>query len=165
MLTLYELTGALADIRDLLDDDLLGVERSKAEELVDEILENLIPAKVEGYCGLIRSLKLEAEAFKEEGRRLEERRKARENLSKRLQVRLQDALTHAEIQKLKAGRFTVAIQASAPSVKVHDKTTVPQDFFIPQEPKLDRRALLSALKLGREIPGAEVIRGEHLRIR
>ncbi len=35
-----------------------------------------------------------------------------------------------------------------------DEGQVPDDFWRPQPPKLDRQGLISALKAGREVPGA-----------
>ena len=42
---------------------------------------------------------------------------------------------------------------------VTDEAAVPEPFWRPQPPKLDRRALAEALKTGQSIPGATLSNG------
>ncbi len=166
MLSLYDLTGMFADLRDFVDnEDPTPEQQDKADAMMAELLEDLIPEKVAGYCGLIRSLKLEADAYKAEEQRLKERRASNEALAERLQNRLQNCLAAAGVRKLKAGTFSVAIQASPASVEVVDEGAIPDAWKIPQPSKVDKRALLAELKTGAEVPGVRLKQGEHLRIR
>ena len=166
MLTLYEMTGVLAEVRDFIDhENPTEEQRAQAEELLVRLLDQLIPQKVEGYCRFLRSLKLEAGAYKEEEKRLAERRQVREHLAERLTQRLHEAMKGMELKKLAAGTFAVSIQANPPSVDVVDEGQIPEQFKIPQPPKLDRLTLLACLKAGNNVPGARMAQGEHLRIR
>lgn len=166
MLSLYDLTGMLADLRDFAaEEDATEEQREQADAMMAELLEGLLPEKVAGYCGLIRSLKLEADAFRAEERRLAERRASLESLAERLQARLHAGLDAAGVRKLKAGTFDVAIQASPPSLEVLDEGAIPAQWKIPQPDKVDKRGLLAEVKAGKEIPGVRLKRGEHLRIR
>lgn len=166
MLTLYEMTGALADLRDLLDaGDLTDDEQAQAEEMAARLLDELIPAKVENYCRFMRSLDLEAAAFKDEERRLTERRQVRERLAERLKRRLFAQLQAAELRKLKAGTFAVSIQASPPSAYIVDEAALPATYLVPQPAQVNKRAVLDALKAGEAVPGALLMQNEHLRIR
>jgi len=166
MLTLYEMTGALVEVRDFIDhDNPTEEQRAQAEEIMARLLDELIPAKVANYCSFVRSLKLEAGAFKEEEKRLAERRQVREHLVERLTSRLHEAMKGMELRKLQAGTFAVSIQANPPCVDVVDEQAVPEQFKIPQPPKLDRLPLLACLKAGNNVPGVRIAQGEHLRIR
>ena len=166
MLTLYAMSGALTEVRDLIDhEELTDEQRRQAEETMARLLDELIPQKVEDYCRFLRSLKLEAGAYKEEEKRLAERRQVREHLAERLSLRLQQAMAAMVLKKMAAGTFAVSIQANPPSVDVVDEGQIPEQFKIPQPAKLDRQQLLASLKAGAPIPGAQLARGEHLRIR
>jgi hypothetical protein len=165
-MNLYDLSSELAEIRSMAESgDLSPEDQAEADRLISTALDGLLPKKVEGYCGLIRSLKLEAEAFAAEEKRLAGHRLAREGLAARLTERLQAGLEVAGVDKLKAGLFTVALQASPPTVEIARDAEIPAEYLTPQEPRIDRRGLLAAVKGGREIPGVRLTQGRHLRIR
>jgi hypothetical protein len=76
------------------------------------------------------------------------------------------ALRQMGLQKLVEPDFTVSVKLAAPSVQVTDELAIPKEFWVPQEPKLNRGALYKSLKVGREIPGAIMDQGApHLSIR
>ena len=51
----------------------------------------------------------------------------------------------------------LAIRQSPPSVEVAPGAKVPEQYLIPQDPKVNKRALLEARKAGEEIPGVRLI--------
>ena len=166
MLTLYQMTGALTQVQDMLDhEELTDEQHQEMEEMVARLLNELVPQKVEGYCKFLRSLKLEAGAYKEEEKRLSERRQIREHLAEHLTHRLHEAMKGMELKKLQAGTFAVSIQANPPCVDVLDERAIPAQYKIPQPPKLDKLTLLACLKAGDHVPGVRIAHGEHLRIR
>ena len=65
-------------------------------------------------------------------------------------------------RSLRAGRqrprtaFTISIRPGAPSLIVVDEKAIPQDFFEPREPKLNRMDLLAELKGGAAIAGVQL---------
>jgi len=132
---------------------------------MSQVLDELIPQKVESYCGLIRALKLEAEAYQAEEKRLADHRAVRERLAGRLSDRLQAALDGAGLQKLQAGLFAVAIQASPPALSISLGAEIPETYLTPQEPRIDKRRLLADVKAGATFPGVSITQGKHLRIR
>lgn len=168
-LSLYALTDELRRLREMLDNGEVTDSDDPGDEvevLLDKALHELLPEKVAAYCGLIASLKREAEAFKAETARLADRRKAAEALAERLTDRLQAGLEMASIEKMKAGTFAVTIQASPPALVVEDGAdAIPDRFFVEQAPKLNNAALKAALLAGEVIPGARLNRGHYLRIR
>jgi Siphovirus Gp157 len=65
---------------------------------------------------------------------------------------------------VKRPTLTVSIQNNPPSVKVLDEKLL-SDYMIPQDPKLDKKAILTALKEGMEVSGAELQQTRGVRIR
>ena len=76
-----------------------------------------------------------------------------ERARKKRQLAL-DALVDADIRKLMQPDFTVSVRAGAPALTVICEDEIPEDFWIPQPPKLDRNGVLAALKSGKMIDGA-----------
>jgi hypothetical protein len=63
-------------------------------------------------------------------------------------------MERANIRKLAEPDFTVSLRAVPPSVVVVDEAQIPQDYWKPQPPRLDRQGISAALKGGSAIPGA-----------
>ena len=63
-------------------------------------------------------------------------------------------MERANIKKLTEPDFTVSLRAVPPSVVVVDEAQIPQDYWKPQAPRLDRQGISAALKGGSAIPGA-----------
>jgi len=79
--------------------------------------------------------------------RIEERaRKKRELVT--------SVMERADLKKLMEPDFTVSLRPTRPPLAVVDEDAVPEAFWRPQPPKLDRQGLISALAAGHDIPGA-----------
>ena len=63
-------------------------------------------------------------------------------------------MERANLKKLAEPDFTVSLRAVQPSVVVVDEAQIPQDYWKPQPPRLDRQGISAALKGGAVIPGA-----------
>jgi len=63
-------------------------------------------------------------------------------------------MERANIKKLAQPDFTVSLRAMPPSVVVVDEAQIPQDYWKPQAPRLDRQGISAVLKSGYAIPGA-----------
>ena len=63
-------------------------------------------------------------------------------------------MERANIKKLAEADFTASLRAVPPSVVIIDEAQIPQDYWKPQPPRLDRQGLSAALKSGSAIPGA-----------
>lgn len=145
---LYELARSYAELLDM-------AEEMESEALVDTLasLQDAIEDKAENIAKLIKNLEADAKIIKEEGQRLAERRRAIEAKVDKLKMYLQEQLETAGLQKVKRPTITVAIQANPPSVDVIDEKAIPNDFLIPQAPKVDKRSILERLKKGESVPG------------
>jgi hypothetical protein len=63
-------------------------------------------------------------------------------------------MEEAGIEKVTEPDFTVSLRVAPPAVVITDETLVPKWFWIPQEPKLDRRRILDSLKARTQVLGA-----------
>lgn len=62
-------------------------------------------------------------------------------------------MERAALKNLTEPDFTLSLRTITPPLVVVSEGQIPEAFWKPQPPKLDRQALLSALKGGREVPG------------
>jgi hypothetical protein len=65
-----------------------------------------------------------------------------------------EAMAQAELKRLEMPDFTLSLRVGSASVVVTDEGAIPETFWKPQSPKLDRQGLSQALKAGETIPGA-----------
>ena len=67
-----------------------------------------------------------------------------------------EAMCEVGLKKLEQPDFTASARAGTPSLIIMSEGLVPEPYWVPQPPKLDRQALLADLKRGAEIPGAQL---------
>lgn len=65
-----------------------------------------------------------------------------------------NAMERADILKLTAPDFTVSVRINPPSLVVTSEAEIPQEFWLPQPPKLNKKGLLDAINGGWAVPGA-----------
>ena len=68
-------------------------------------------------------------------------------------------MDRAEIRKITQSDFTVSLRTTPPALVVLHEEELPEMFWKPQPPKLDRQGLISALKEGQAVPGAKLGNG------
>jgi hypothetical protein len=74
-------------------------------------------------------------------------------------VTLTAVMEKADLRKLEQPDFTASLRAVPPGLVVADESLVPQDYWKPQAPKLDRRGLLAALNAGASVAGVSLGNG------
>jgi hypothetical protein len=148
---LYELSQnyiQLLELADSLDEETFKDTLSSLEEAIED--------KVENVAKLVRCLDVDIEAIKSEEKRLADKRKALENKVTSVKSYVQHEMEVAGLNKVKRPTVTVSIQANPPSVDVMDESLIPSIYMVPQPSKIDKRAILTALKEGEFIPGASI---------
>ena len=157
-MNLYELSVAFQEVQNMdLDPEVM-------KDTLDSIggtFEN----KAENMAKLIRNLESDRLAYKEEEDRLKTKRQAVENKLEWLKTYLKDCMKLTGKTKFKSGVFKFSIQKNPVSVNITNKKIIPEDYLIPQPPKVNNTTLKKALKDGIEVPGAELKLTEGLRIR
>lgn len=157
-MNLYELSLSFQEVQNMdLDPEVM-------KDTLDSIggtFEN----KAENMAKLIRNLESDRLAYKEEEDRLKTKRQAVENKLEWLKTYLEDCMKLTGKTKFKSGVFKFSIQKNPVSVNITNKKIIPEDYLIPQPPKVNNTTLKKALKDGIEVPGAELKQTEGLRIR
>lgn len=67
-----------------------------------------------------------------------------------------DAMVEVDIKKIIAPDFTLSVRPGSPALVVVDEASIPQTYWQPSEPRLDRFGLLGDLKIGRPVPGVQL---------
>ncbi|MBV1816900.1 siphovirus Gp157 family protein [Clostridium cochlearium] len=161
MAKLYELTEQYSNLMELLDNP--EVPQEMLEESLNKINDEL-DVKLENIAKLIKSIEVDVKGFKEEEKRLANRRKSSENRITNLKEYVKGAMRAVGLKKIKGRVFTLGIQRNAPSVEITKEESIPEKYFI-LEKKLVKKDILAALKEGKEVPGATIKQTESLRIR
>lgn len=161
-LKLYELSQNYQNLQDLIENEDVPAEMLK--ESLDAVGDE-IEQKAEGIAQIINVITGYIDMIKKEKARLDKTQKTYENKVKYLKQYLQSAMQQTGKTKFKTNLFSFGIQKNPASVNITDVYAVPTQFREVQEPKLNKKAILEALKNGEEIAGAEIVQGESLRIR
>lgn len=104
---------------------------------------------------IIVGLKAKEEAFAE-------RRRREETKADRIRALVEQAMLTTEQMSLKLPGATLSLSQRAPGLIVTNEADIPTKFWIEQErpaPKLDRKALTTALRAKEAIPGAGLDNG------
>jgi hypothetical protein len=113
-------------------------------EIVAAIIRSALSDEV-----LVQGLKGRMGQMAERLGRLEDRASKRRQIAK-------DVMVESEIKKITAPDFTVSIRPGSASLVVVDEAVIPQAFWEPREPRLNRQALLGELKQGAVISGVQL---------
>lgn len=160
-MNIYEITGDILKLQEMLLEE-------PENEAIQDTLESLnaeLETKAENYVKVIKNMQAEAEAYKAEIDRMTERKRSIENSIERLKKALFTAMQETETDKIKGDLFTISLRNGAPQLpKELDWHTVPVHYLKEQEPQIDRKELLKAVKSG-EVTGIELVKGQSLSIR
>lgn len=165
MSKLYEITGAIKEIENMVTDD--GEIPPLALEVLDKLITLDLPAKLQGCCMMMKNFEAEHEMLKTEATRLAVRARVAEANADRLKKYMQRCLTTLGIDQQQAGLFKLAIRNNAPSLiwdDTVDPATLPDVFKrVTVEPA--KKAMLDAHKRGELLPlGATVVQTRSLRV-
>jgi len=110
-------------------------------DLQDDIQEKAI-----NIARVLRTLEYEAQILRDEEKRLAEARHIKEAKYDRLKTYLRDAMIATNTQKAEIVGLSVSLRKTPLALVAVDEQQVPEEFWIPQLPKLDRRGLLEHVK-------------------
>ena len=160
MAKLYELTTGYKNIEYL-------IEMGESTEELEAVLNSIggeIEDKAENIAKIIKNNEADIKAFKEEEKRIAERRKTLENDVKRLKEYLYNNMKLTGKTKFKKGTFSFNIAKNPASVEITNADIISSDYKVLTE-TLDKRAILQDLKQGKDVQGAILAYSEGLRIR
>lgn len=161
---LHELTGQYLALLELAEDESIDPEviRNTMEGLDGELEE-----KADACASIIFQLDGNIEMVDKEIQRLEKKKKAMKYNQRYIKSNLETFMIQVGKKKFKTDLFSFGIQKNAPSLDIIDETKIPEEYFIPQDPKLDRKRLLADIKANPEKAAAYagLKQTESLRIR
>lgn len=161
---LHELTGQYLALLELAEDESIDPEviRNTLEGLDGELEE-----KADACASIIFQLDGNIEMVDKEIQRLEKKKNAMKYNQRYIKSNLETFMIQVEKKKFKTDLFSFVIQKNAPSLDIIDETKIPEEYFIPQDPKLDRKRLLADVKANPEKAAAYagLKQTESLRIR
>ena len=149
-MNLYEINGAVAQLAEMLEEG--EIDEQTYADTVASLGGSLA---VEEVLKAIRKKQGDIELFKEEAERFTEKKRKAEASVEGLKRLLMDYLNITNQKKLNTGLFCVS-KGSSKSVDVYNEAVLPEKYFIPQAPKLDKKQILADLKAGEEIKGAQI---------
>lgn len=154
--TLYRESEAakvlLAQIADIVGDD----EEAKADAVEGETSLN------EAIDLAVQQLVDDMAAIKGLNDYIEKLTSRKERLQDRVahfRTALASAMEQAGRKKIDHPAVTLSLRAVAASVSVTDEAAVPSKFFKPRDPKMDKKAILAALKAKEAVPGCSLSNG------
>ena len=145
MATLYELVKEIEDFQFVIDEEtgeILNFDELDALQLEKN-------TKVENICLLIKNLRSDAEAYKNEKNSFEQKRKQAENKADRLTAYVQYILAG---DKFKSSKVNVSYRKSE-KVICPDLLEVEPDYLRYKEPELDKKKIKDAIKAGVKVKG------------
>lgn len=162
---LYELTEAYADLVSRLEDCQNEHEESVVLAGIEAVSDD-IAAKGEAYARIMRNKLAEVAAYEAEIKRLQARKNSAYNTVVRLKENILYAMGMVGATELSTSIGKWRVQKNAPSVAITDEAKVPEEFTVPQPPKIMKIAIMQHWKETGEIPeGCDIIHGEGIRFR
>ena len=137
-----------------------------------ESIEGEFDISVESMAIYIKELKARASAIKIEKAKLELRQKSYENSAKRLEKYLLECMQNANRKKVETARIVVATRNNAESVAISEESLFKEwaiehddSLLNYQNPKISKTAVKNAIKAGKEIPYAQLVRTQSVIIK
>lgn len=142
----------LASLKDIIgDDDEFAADVIEGETDFVEVV-NMLVARDGEDKALIDGIEAFMEKLKARALRIDARIERRRNA-------LQAALETAGVKTVRCPLGTVGLRSTPARVVPTNEALIPDEFWKPRDPTLDRAGLAAALRSGRQIPGAELSNG------
>jgi hypothetical protein len=162
MATLYELKGEYQRLYEMAEECELEL-----EDLQDtlESLDGEFEDKAVGYAMIMKEFDGQIDIIKKEVDRLKAKEQSLKKNKDRMKKALEEAMIETKNEKFKTDLFSFNIQNNPPTIELDTDYEIPDEYYIPQEPKLDKKTLIKDVKAGKEFKGVSLVQGRSLRIR
>lgn len=160
-MNLFELTENYVKFFTMLE------EADEITEELEEMANNLsiaIEEKSDNYVKMIKNLDADVEAFKNQEKIFNKKRKTAENKIAWLKKNLQSSMEQTGRKKVKTELFTISIQKNTPALDITSEDNIGDEYY-KVERTLNKRDLLNDIKEGLIIDGVGIKQTESLRIR
>lgn len=162
MATIYELTADYLEVLEMANNPDIP-----ADAIADtlEAVGGEIEMKAENTAKILTELKASAENLKAEEKRLKSKRESIENNITAIKERLYTAMKVTGKTKFKTDLFSFSIGKNPKSLVVDFPERVPEEYLIPQQPKVNTSKLKEDLNNGKVCDFAHLEQGESVRIK
>lgn len=160
-MNLFELTENYVKFFTMLE------EADEITEELEEMANNLniaIEEKSDNYVKMIKNLDADVEAYKNQEKQFNKKRKTAENKISWLKKNLQSSMEQTGRKKVKTELFTISIQKNTPALDITSEDNIGDEYY-KVERTLNKRDLLKDIKEGLIIDGVGIKQSESLRIR
>lgn len=152
-MTLYELTGQILELQELMEDDVYE------PELINDTMESVMydfQNKADDYVKLIKNIEAHVSALDEEAKRLKARQDKMKNKVKMLKDKLVTAMVATGTRKLQGTVGTLSLRRSTKIPSELTWENVPKEYVKTEVKKsIDKVSLTSAIKEGK-VEGIEL---------
>lgn len=160
-MNLFELTENYVKFFTMLE------EADEITEELEEMANNLniaIEEKSDNYVKMIKNLDADVEAYKNQEKIFNKKRKTAENKIAWLKKNLQASMEQTGRKRVETELFTISIQKNTPSLDITSEDNIGDEYY-KVERTLNKRDLLNDIKEGLIIDGVGIKQTESLRIR
>lgn len=155
-MTLYEMTGELMQLVDMLADTEMTEEEKDA--IIADNMEGFgADEKLDAYAKVITELNAYIDGCTKEIKRLTAIKTTTANSVERLVKALTDFMEAGKLEKVQTSLFKFTCKNTPDRVEVDDASLIPAEYFHePKQPEVDKTAIKNALKLGIDIQGVHL---------
>lgn len=160
-MNLFELTENYVKFFTMLE------EADEITEELEEMANNLniaIEEKSDNYVKMIKNLDADVEAFKNQEKIFNKKRKTAENKIAWLKKNLQSSMELQGRKRVETELFTISIQKNTPALDITSEDNIGDEYY-KIERTLNKKDLLKDIKEGLIIDGVGIKQSESLRIR
>lgn len=160
-MNLFELTENYVKFFTMLE------EADEITEELEEMANNLniaIEEKSDNYAKMIKNLDADVEAYKNQEKIFNKKRKTAENKIAWLKKNLQASMEQTGRKRVETELFTISIQKNTPALDITSEDNIGDEYY-KVERTLNKRDLLNDIKEGLIIDGVGIKQTESLRIR
>jgi hypothetical protein len=150
---------------------MLAEEADVDAQAISDTLEGLVGEfedKAQAVAMVIGNLEGAADAISEAAKQMQARAKRLNERAAGIKTYLKIQMQATGITKISCSYFAITLRKNPPRLDIADEQSIPDEFRVwpePPAPTIDRKALLDALKRGRDIPGARIAQDERVEIK
>lgn len=151
---LYELTNELRSLEAEFEQNEGEVQNANLVKL--EQVSTNFNEKITNIARLVKNLEAEANAIREEEKRLAKKRRSKEKQIEWLKDYIKNAMLQTETSSVKDAIISVSIRNTQPKLVITNENAIKDERFIRIKREINKSALKDAIKSGEEIEGVSL---------
>lgn len=160
MANIYQLTQDFVELQRLMD----AAESDADREAIANTMAGLSGEAgdlIENFVKLIKNVEADALSIEAEISRLQHRASSIKSSVTNGKGAIKAIMEAGGYRTMKTALFSITLADGSESVDIFDEAAIPDAYLVVKtETRPDKKAIKEALKDGREVPGAKVVRGE-----